>query len=173
MDARQCCGELGKQDNCQVAVTLPVATDHASLPIAFRLYLPEAWANDAARREKAGVPEDVAFQTKPRIALDAIGRALDEGVPRGVVLADAGYGNDTAFRAGLTDRGLAYAAGVQGSTAVWAPGARPLPARTWSGRGRKTKLLRRGGETKPVKVSDLAVVAQFENFKLVGRVTLR
>ncbi len=154
--ARQYCGELGKQDNCQVAVTLSVASDHASLPIAVRLYLPEAWANDGERRRKAGVPEDVAFQTKPRIALDQIRRALGDGVPKGVVLADAGYGNDTAFRTGLTDHGLTYVVGVQGSTAVWAPGTQPPPARTWSGRGRKTKLLRRDGKTLPVKVSDLA-----------------
>lgn len=68
--ARQYCGELGKQDNCQVAVTLSVASDHASLPIALRLYLPEVWASDAARPSQAGVPKDVVFQTKPQIAFD-------------------------------------------------------------------------------------------------------
>ena len=64
--ARQYCGQIGKQDNCQVAVTLSLASDHASLPIAHHLYLPQPWAEDALRRAKAGVPDDVAFQTPPR-----------------------------------------------------------------------------------------------------------
>jgi SRSO17 transposase len=154
--ARQYCGELGKQDNCQVAVTLSVASDLASLPIALRLYLPEPWANDKARRSKAGIPDGIEFQTKPRIALDQIRQAIADGVPKAVALADAGYGNDTAFRSGLTELGLEYVVGVQGSMTVWAPGTQPLPARTWSGRGRRTKLLRRDGNVKPVKVSELA-----------------
>ena len=70
--ARQYCGQLGKQDNCQVAVSLSIANDHASLPVAYRLYLPQSWANDAARRKKAAVPEDVEFKTKPQIALEQI-----------------------------------------------------------------------------------------------------
>jgi SRSO17 transposase len=90
--ARQYCGELGKQDNCQVAVTLSVASDHASLPIALRLYLPQAWANDKARCKKAGVPKGIEFQTKPQIALDQIRQAIKDGVPQGIMLADAGYG---------------------------------------------------------------------------------
>ena len=114
--ARQYCGQPGKQDNCQVAVSLSVANDHASLPIAYRLYLPEAWANDPARRGRAGVPDDVAFQTKPQIALAQIRAALDAGVAPAMVLADAGYGVDTAFRDGLTEFGLAYIVGIQSST---------------------------------------------------------
>src|SRR5437764_10725347 len=104
--ARQYCGQLGKRDNCQVAVTLSVATEQASLPIAYRLYLPEAWADDPARRALAGVPEEVGFATKPSIALGQIGRALAAGVPPGVVVTDAGYGNDTDFRRGVTALGL-------------------------------------------------------------------
>lgn len=154
--ARQYCGQLGKQDNCQVAVTLSAASDLASLPVALRLYLPEPWANDKARRATAGIPDGIEFQTKPRIALDQVRQAIADGVPKGVALADAGYGNDTAFRNGLTDLGLEYVVGVQGSMTVWAPGTQPLPARTWSGRGRRTKLLRRTSNVKPVKVSELA-----------------
>src|SRR5690242_18272552 len=134
--ARQYCGQLGKRDNCQVAVTLSVATEHASLPIAYRLYLPEAWAGDPERRAMAGVPEEVAFATKPAIALDQIGRALADGVPPGVVVTDAGYGNDTDFRDGVTAQGLAYVVGILGTTGLWPPGAGPLLAATWSGRGR-------------------------------------
>jgi SRSO17 transposase len=87
--ARQYCGELGKQDNCQVAVGLSVANDQASLPIAFRLHLPEAWAEDPERRAKAGVPEGIGFQTKTAIALGQIRRALEDGVPGGIVLGGA------------------------------------------------------------------------------------
>ena len=85
--ARQYCGQLGKQDNCQVAVSLSVANEHASLPIAFRLSLPEDWAAGPVRRAKTGVPEDVVFKTKPQIALDQIKAARAEGVPEGAVLA--------------------------------------------------------------------------------------
>ena len=100
--ARQYCGQLGKQDSCQVAVTLSVANEAASLPIAYRLYLPEGWAEDPARRAMAGVPEEVVFRTKPAIALEQIRQAVTDGVPRGVVVTDAGYGNDTDFRDGVT-----------------------------------------------------------------------
>src|SRR6188472_1583864 len=85
--ARQYCGQLGKQDNCQVAVSLSVANDHASLPIAYRLYLPEAWARDTVRCRKAGVPDDIAFQTKPRIALEQIRLALEAGVAPATVMS--------------------------------------------------------------------------------------
>ena len=70
--ARQYCGQLGKQDNCQIAVSLSVANRHASLPIAYRLYLPKDWADDEDRRRRAGVREDVTFATKPEIALEQI-----------------------------------------------------------------------------------------------------
>jgi SRSO17 transposase len=165
--ARQHCGEFGKQDNCQVAVTLSVASDQSSLPIAFRLYLPEAWASDKTRRKKVGVPKEIAFQTKPQIALDQIRQAIADGVPKGIALADAGYGNDTAFRDALTEMGLSYVVGVQSSMAVWAPGTTPLPARPWSGRGRKTKLMRRDDDTKPIKAGDLAMTLPSKMWKTV------
>jgi SRSO17 transposase len=98
---RQYCGQLGKQDNCQVAVSLSLANHDASLPIAYRLYLPEDWAKDQARRDKAKVPETIAFQTKPEIALEQIKAARTAGLPQGVVLMDAGYGNDTGLRTDL------------------------------------------------------------------------
>lgn len=154
--ARQYCGQLGKQDNCQVAVSLSVANDHASLPIAYRLYLPEAWALDADRRARAGVPEDVRFRTKPEIALDEIRVVLSAGVPTGVVLADAGYGIDTAFRSGLTAMGLTYIVGIQSSISLWPPGTGPLPPKAWSGRGRPPSLIRRPPEHKPLSARQLA-----------------
>src|SRR5665213_2309054 len=70
--ARQYCGQLGKQDNCQVAVSLSIANHHASLPVAYQLYLPKDWAKDRARRRKAGVPKQIGFKTKPRLALEQL-----------------------------------------------------------------------------------------------------
>jgi SRSO17 transposase len=154
--ARQYCGQLGKQDNCQVAVTLSVANEHASLPLAHRLYLPQPWADDPARRSGASVPEDVVFQTKPGIALDQIRAALEAGVPPAPVVADAGYGADTDFRDGLTALGLLYAVGIQSSATLWRPGEGPLPPKPWSGRGRRPALLRRDDEHQPVSAKDLA-----------------
>jgi SRSO17 transposase len=104
--ARQYCGQLGKQDNCQVAVSLSAANDHASLPIAYRLYLPHEWVDAPDRRAQAGVPDDVGFQTKPQIALDQLRAALAAGVEAEVALADAGYGTDTDFRRTGSARGL-------------------------------------------------------------------
>jgi SRSO17 transposase len=155
--ARQYCGQLGKQDNCQVAVSLSLANCHASLPVAYRLYLPQEWASDRARRRKAGVPEEVVFKTKPEIALDQLRWACAAGLPRGVALLDAGYGNNSDLRADITALGLTYAAGILSTTTVWAQGARPLPAKPWSGRGRPPKLMRRDDKHRPASVKALAL----------------
>jgi SRSO17 transposase len=101
-----------------VAVSLSLANHHASLPVAYRLYLPKDWAQDDERRRKAGVPEDIDFKTKPQIALDQIRWAYDAGLPRGVVLMDPGYGNDSKLRTGVTALGLSYVAGIQSNTLV-------------------------------------------------------
>jgi SRSO17 transposase len=155
--ARQYCGELGKQDSCQVAVSLSLANRHASLPVAYGLYLPEEWAADAVRRAKVGVPETIIFKTKTAIALDQIRAAVAAGLPRGAVLMDAGYGNNTGLRSGITELGLAYVAGILSTTSVWAPGTAPLPPPAWSGRGRPPSLLRRDAEHQPVSVKALAL----------------
>ncbi len=105
----------------------------------------------------AGVPEEVVFATKPSIALQQIRRAVADGVPRGVVVTDAGYGNDTSFRDGVTALDLPYVAGIQGSTTLWAPGSGPLPAKPWSGRGRPPKRLRRDEAHQPVSAKSLAM----------------
>src|SRR5262245_17526764 len=123
--ARQYCGQLGKQDNCQTVVSLSLANDYASLPVAHRLYLPQEWIDDAARRAKAGVPEGIGFKTKPQIALDLIRWACAVGLPLGVGLLDAGYGVDATLRMGLSDLGIAYVAGVLPNTLAWKPGTRP------------------------------------------------
>ncbi len=154
---RQYCGQLGKQDNCQVAVTLSLANHDASLPVAYRLYLPEDWAKDQARRNKAKVPETIVFQTKPEIALEQIKAARAAGLPPGVVLMDAGYGNDTALRTEITALGLRYVAGIGPNTSVWPSGAGPLPPQRGRGSGRPPKLLRRDDEHQPIAAKALAL----------------
>ena len=166
--ARQYCGQVGKQDNCRVAVSLSVTTEKASMPIAFRLYLPETWANDKQRRQKTGVPEQVEFQTKTQIALAQIERARERGVPEGVVLADAGYGNDTQFRSRLSEWKLHYVVGIQSGVTVWKPGEQPLPAPEGKGMGRPRKLLRRDPEHQPVTVKELALALPSAAWKTVA-----
>jgi SRSO17 transposase len=155
--ARQYCGQLGKQDNCQVAVSLSVATHQGSLPVASRLYLPKDWTDDPARRTAAGVPDNIQFQTKPEIALQQMREALAGGVPPAVVLADPAYGNDSKFRAGISELGLPYALGIMPGTTVWRPGERPVPPAPRSGRGRPAKRLRRDQTHQPVSIKTLAL----------------
>jgi SRSO17 transposase len=121
----QYCGQLGKQANCQVAVSLSLANHCASLPVAYRLYLPKDWAEDGARRNKAGVPLEIGFKTKPQIALEQIRWACEAGLPRGVGLMDVAYGNDSRLRTGMTALGLTYVAGIQPNTLMWPSGAGP------------------------------------------------
>jgi SRSO17 transposase len=123
--SHQYCGQLGKQSNCQVAVSLSIANHHASLPVAYQLYLPKVWADDRARRAKAGVPEEISFQTKPEIALAHIRWACKAELPRGNVLFDAGFGHDSKFREGISEEGLTYCGGILPQTLVWKPGIRP------------------------------------------------
>jgi SRSO17 transposase len=135
--AKQYCGAYGKEHNCQVAVTLSLANHHASLPVAFRLYLPEEWATDQERRRKAGVPANVRFKSKQEIALEQIRRACEAGLPRGVLLMDADYGRNGKLRMEVTALGLTYVAAVQSSPLVWKQGTGPRPGRAGPSRGRQ------------------------------------
>ena len=165
--ARQYCGQLGKQDNCQVAVSLSLANEQFSLPLGYRLYLPKEWSADPKRRKKAGVPEDIEFATKPEIALRLIDAArVTQSAPKTVV-ADAGYGIDTAFRDQLTAWELRYALGITKAVTVWPEGSAPLPPAPWSGKGRKPKLLRRDEQHQPVSVKALALSLSARQWKTV------
>jgi SRSO17 transposase len=155
--ARQYCGQLGKQDNCQVAVSLSLANGAASLPVAYRLYLPQEWTDDRERLRKAHVPQDIGFKTKHEIALDQLRWACAAGLPRGVALLDAGYGNNSDLRADITALELTYVAGILSNTTVWPSGTGPLPAKKWSGRGRPPKLLQRDASHRPISVKKLAL----------------
>lgn len=157
--ARQYCAGFGKRDNCQVAVHLSAATRRESLPLAYQLYLPENWASDLERREKAGVPEEVTFRTKPEIALGHIRVMLDAGVSPGIVQAPAGYGDDVTFRAGVTEMGLTYVVDVQSTIRLCSltkkPRAHPPPRV-----GRQT-------ERGPVSAKDLAHSLPEDSWKIV------
>ena len=165
--ARQYCGQLGKQDNCQVAVSLSLASEQGSIPIAYQLYLPKDWAGDMERRKAAGVPDDIVFATKPEIALEQMRQALAADVPLGVVLTDAGYGDETAFRDGVTEMGMLYAVGIRPATTVWAPGTAPLPPKAWTGRGIRPTKLRREPGNEPVAVKALALALPAKAWRTV------
>jgi SRSO17 transposase len=165
--ARQYCGQTAKQDNCQVAVSLSVATWVASLPVAYRLYLPELWANDSQLRQQTKVPSAIAFQTKLEIALSQIRQAIADGIPRGTVLADPAYGNDTGFRQAVAKLELSYVLGIQSTTTVWPPGTQPLPAPEYSGRGRPAKRGRRDAEHAPQSTKQLALNLPAKAWKTV------
>jgi SRSO17 transposase len=144
-----------------------VANDHASLPVAYELYLPKAWAEDGELRRKTGVPEELAFRTKPQIALEQCRRALFEGIDPAVVLADAAYGSNTEFRDGLTALELPYLLEVKPETSVWPEGEGPLAAAAYSGMGRPPKRLRRDEEHQPVSVRELALSLGQRAFRTV------
>lgn len=116
---RQYTGSAGKTANCQVGVSLTICTLTEQLPIDFELYLPRCWIDDPERRAEAKIPTDIVFKTKPEQALELMRRAVEDGVPKGVVVADSGYGDNGRFRAGIRDLGLEYVAEVHSGTTVW------------------------------------------------------
>ena len=162
---RQYCGALGKQDNCQVSVSVSLANAVASVPCAYRLYLPESWSKDRARRRAAGVPSEIEFRTKWQIAIEQIDELLLEGLSQAPVVADSGYGDTTAFREALTARGLPYAVGIKAETSLWPPGVEPLAPVHRSGRGRQPTRLRRSPTHNPVSARELAQALPPNAFK--------
>ncbi len=165
--ARQYCGQVGKQDNCQVAVSLSVCTRHASLPISYRLYLPQSWANDAVLRKKTGIAAHIEFQTKLEIAADQLDAAVKSGIQAPLVLMDAGYGNSSALRDHVTGLGLAYGAGISSSTMVWLADDAPQFEQVRPSRGRPAKGLRVSAGHRPLSVKDVALGLEARDFKTV------
>lgn len=167
--SHQYCGQLGKQANCQVAVSLSIATEKSSLPVDYRLYLPEVWSEDGKRRQSVGIPQEIEFATKPEIALAQLQAGCERDVTRGVVLADAGYGNNTAFRDGLDALGLKYVVGVNPSTNIWAPGVKPLaPKPKVSGaRGRAATRHRFAKGHEPQSCEQVALAVKEQDWQFV------
>jgi SRSO17 transposase len=166
---RQYCGVLGKQDNCQVAVSVTLANEAVSVPAAYRLYLPESWAADRRRRKAAGIPDDVAFEKKWQIALAQIAELQREELPAAPVVTDAGYGVVTAFRDGLTGLQIPYIVGVTKETSVWAPGTEPLPPPRYRGVGRRpSRRIRRSKNRLPASIDVLAHDLPASAWKMVS-----
>jgi SRSO17 transposase len=156
---RQYSGTLGRKDNCQVAVSLHVAGERGSSCIGMQLYLPESWTSDRARCQAVGVPDAVLFRKKWEISLGQMDAAMTWGLPRRVVLADAGYGDVTEYRDGLAARKLAYVVGINGVQVLWPPGAAPIPpppVRPIGQRG-NTPCRWKTGEQKPKTALTLAL----------------
>lgn len=135
--SHQYCGQLGKTCNCQVAVSVSLASKAASIPVAWQLYLPKTWIEDRDRCAAVGVPQEMTFTSKTEIALKQLAQCFDREIPKGIVLADSGYGHDHAFREGLDKLSLSYVVGVRSNTSVWAPGVVPVIPRPMRAKGRQ------------------------------------
>ena len=142
--ARQYCGTLGKIANCQVAVSLHWSTCEASCPLAWRLYLPQAWLASPAQRAAGKIPDDIGYRSKNQLALELVDQVLAWEVPHLPVVADSAYGNDFDFRAGLRERGVRYAVAGEPNLKVWTsdPAQVPLAASKPTGRPRQYPALK-------------------------------
>jgi SRSO17 transposase len=154
--ARQYSGTLGRTDNCQVAVSLHLAGEQGSGCIGQRVYLPEGWTTDRERCRAAGVPDDVGYQPKWKLALALIDQALAWGIHPPLTLSDSAYGDISDFRDGLTERNLIYSVAVKGTTVVWPPGVVPEQAKPQPGRRGRPRTRFAAGNRKPVSISTLA-----------------
>jgi SRSO17 transposase len=160
---RQYSGTLGRRDSCQVAPSLHVASNDSSGCIGMRLYLPEDWASDIPRRRSVGVPEDVVFQRKWEIAVDLLDDALSWGLPKRLVIADAGFGEGTGFRDALVERGCPYLVGIPSTHTMWPPGSNPRKPERQSPVGRpRTRYM--DGKRKPIPISEVGEQLRFRKF---------
>ena len=156
--ARQYSGTLGKTGNCQIAVSLHHVGENGSTALNWRLYLPEEWAEDSEKRQEAGIPEDVVFQTKWELALEMIDEVRRWGLPDRVVLGDAAYGEPTAFRQGLEKRELRYALGIQSNVGIWTKPPKRIQSKP-AGMGRP-RTAWNYGDQKPVSAKEAALKAK-------------
>lgn len=154
--AKQYCGRLGKRDNCQVSVSLTVANEAVSIPVAYRLYLPKTWAENIISRRYSGVPKKIVFMTKWKIALEQIKWLKIEGVQEAPIISDIGYGNVTDFRDQLTDLTTPYVLEIRNDTSLWPLGKGPLKPAKFSGSGRYPCRLRRDKDHRPITALTLA-----------------
>jgi SRSO17 transposase len=152
---RQYSGTLGKVGNCQVAVSLHHAGQMGSTVLGWRLYLPESWASDRARREEAGIPKDLVFKPKWQLALDLIDQVRGWELPDQIVIADAGYGDTTEFRDALEARQLFYVVGISPNLGVWTK-APKVKIPEYRGRGAPATRYDYGSQ-RPTSVRDIAL----------------
>jgi SRSO17 transposase len=166
--ARQYSGTLGRTDNCQVMTSVHLAGELGSAMVGARLYLPERWTDDRPRCGAVGVPEDVGFKTKWQIALDLIDQTLGFGIALRPILADAGYGEITEFRDGLTQRGLTYVVGVPNNQLIWPPGTNPRPPARRPGKRGRPYSRWRDGTKQPIRIAELVKGIPRERYKTVS-----
>jgi SRSO17 transposase len=152
---RQYSGTLGRVDNCQVGVSINAATDQASCPLNWRIFLPEGWDDDHERRAKAHVPDDVVHREKWRLALDMLDELAEWGLVPPLVGTDAGYGEITEFRQGLDDRRIAYVVQIKKTTSAY-PGHMQRVQPSYAGIGRPPKARYRA---RPASMKDLVLAA--------------
>jgi SRSO17 transposase len=164
--ARQYCGNIGKTENCQVAVSLSFATAEGSLPLAYQLYLPREWTDEPARCQRAGVPQNMRFASKHEIALRQIEAALAAGIARGTVLMDTGYEN-APLRDELTAHGLQYAAGIHPQTKLWWGEHQPGPMPPKPKRGPQRKRAVRDASHQPISALGIAQTLPAESYRSV------
>jgi SRSO17 transposase len=160
----QYCGALGKTANCQVLVSVNAATDQASCPLGWRLFLPAAWDQDSDRRARAKIPDDARHVAKWQLALGIVDELIAWGLPQQIVQADGGYGDITAFRVGLQDRDLQYVVQVKGTTSAQPDDAAPITA-TYQGIGRPPVARY---PDKPKSLRDLALTAGQASTRTIG-----
>ena len=136
---RQYTGSAGKVTNCQVAVSMTLATQSDHVPVDMQLYLPDTWANDPDKRKEGHIPPQIQFQTKPQLALKMLQQAVEDKLPLGRVLADCGYGDNAPFREGVRALELGYGVGIQATTKVYGVNEqervhpRPIAVGQWTG----------------------------------------
>jgi SRSO17 transposase len=151
---RQYSGTLGKIGNCQIAVSVHAVGARGTLPLGWRLYLPEEWCDDLPRRQKAKIPDVVGFRTKSELASELCAQAAAWELPRAPILADSAYGDDSAFRGRLAALELEYVVAVRAETSVYGPETTfAVPER--SGRSGRPRTVARP-DRKPESVRSLA-----------------
>ncbi len=164
---RQYSGTLGKIGSCQIAVSLHAVSAQGTVPLGFRLYLPEDWCQDPARRREAKIPADVEFQTKPALGGDLVARAAGWKIRRAPVLGDQAYGNDTKLRTRLHADGIDYVLSVGPECDVFDPGtAFAVPPRKGGSRGPAPSALRTDSE--PQSIAELAAGLEPDVFQTVA-----
>jgi SRSO17 transposase len=164
---RQYSGTLGKIGSCQVAVSLHAVSVKGTVPLGFRLYLPEDWCQDPVRRREAKIPENVGFQTKPALGSDLVARAASWKIRRAPVLGDQAYGNDTKLRTRLHAEGIDYVLSVDPQCAAFEPGTVfAIPPRKPRSRGPAPSALRT--ENQPQSIAELVAGLDRDAFQTVA-----
>ena len=165
--ARQYTGTLGRIENCQVVTSLHLASERGGACVGARVYLPREWTEDADRLAEVGVPADVTFLEKGRIALELLDDVVAAGLARWPVVADAGYGDSSEFRAAIAARGLKYVVGVTGTATIWRPGVSPRPPQKESGKLGRPRKKWDGGKEVPVAMAAFAESLPDDAWRLV------